>query len=193
MTTSSDITPEEIDSEYPIAGVDNDSQGFRDNFNTIKNSISAAKAAIIALETTTAQGITYNSDSGTNDFNGNILQDADFRSNTEFIYSTGNITSSQNISFLNGNYQLVQVGADVTLTFSDWPDIGRMAHLRLQITSDGSSRTINWNVAESGSFISHNDWPETFIVTSETEPVIVDFWTTNGGITVFRQSQGTFS
>ena len=34
---ASSITPTNISVTFPIAGQDNDSQGFRDNFNNIKN------------------------------------------------------------------------------------------------------------------------------------------------------------
>ena len=33
---ASNINSDAIDKDYPVAGQDNDSQGFRDNFNTIK-------------------------------------------------------------------------------------------------------------------------------------------------------------
>ena len=37
---SSNIVSETIDAEFPVAGQDNDTQGFRDNFSTIKDSLS---------------------------------------------------------------------------------------------------------------------------------------------------------
>lgn len=190
---ASNINSTDIDAEYPVAGIDNDSQGFRDNFSTIKNSLATAKSEITALQATTAQGVSYNSETGANDFNGNQIQEADFIANTETVYPTGNITASQNISFANGHYQTVQVGANVTLTLADWAATGKMARMRLQITSDGSSRTITFAASGGGEFKDHADWPGTFTVTSQTNPVIVDFWTVNGGLTVFRQTHGTFS
>lgn len=184
---ASAINSTDIDAEYPVAGVDNDSQGFRDNFSTIKNSLATAKSEITDLQNNTAK---LNAD---NDFNGNKIQEADLIATTETVYSTGNITASQNISFANGHYQTVQVGANVTLTLADWPDDGKKARLRLQITSDGSSREITFAASGGGEFKSHSDWPGTFTVASQTNPIIVDFWTIDGGITVFRQTQGSFS
>lgn len=184
---ASNINSTDIDAEYPIAGIDNDSQGFRDNFSTIKNSLATAKTEITDLQNNTAK---LNAD---NDFNGNKIQEAEFIANTQTVYSTGNITASQNISFTNGHYQTVQVGNNVTLTLADWPEAGKMGHMRLQITSDGSSRTITFAASGGGEFKSHANWPGTFTVTSQTNPVIVEFWTINGGLTVFRQTQGLFS
>jgi hypothetical protein len=44
------INPTNIDVTYPIAGQDNDTQGFRDNFNNIKNNLTTAKNEITAIQ-----------------------------------------------------------------------------------------------------------------------------------------------
>ena len=40
----SNINTTDIDIEFPVAGQDNDSQGFRDNFSILKNNFASAKA-----------------------------------------------------------------------------------------------------------------------------------------------------
>ena len=52
MTSS--INPNNIDTTYPIAGQDNDSQGFRDNFTNIKTNFEYAETEIDDLQ---AKGI----------------------------------------------------------------------------------------------------------------------------------------
>ena len=47
------INPLNIDITYPIAGQDNDTQGFRDNFRNIKNNLTQAALEITALQTAT--------------------------------------------------------------------------------------------------------------------------------------------
>ena len=47
---SSTINPITIDVTYPIAGQDNDTQGFRDNFSGIKNNFTIAKSEISAIQ-----------------------------------------------------------------------------------------------------------------------------------------------
>ena len=44
------INPTNIDVTYPIAGQDNDTQGFRDNFSSIKNNLNTAKNEISAIQ-----------------------------------------------------------------------------------------------------------------------------------------------
>jgi len=45
----SNINPDNIDSNFPIQGQDNPSQGFRDNFSAIKNQFLVAKSEIEGL------------------------------------------------------------------------------------------------------------------------------------------------
>ena len=59
---ASNINSNNIDGTYPIAGQDNDSQGFRDNFTNIKTNFTNAKAEIEDLQT---KGIFKSALSGT--------------------------------------------------------------------------------------------------------------------------------
>ena len=57
----SQINPYTIDATYPIAGQDNDSQGFRDNFTNIRNNFTYAESEISDLQ---AKAITTSALSG---------------------------------------------------------------------------------------------------------------------------------
>lgn len=183
---ASNITLTGFDEAYPVAGQDNDSQGFRTNFTVSKTALETAKTEITALQADTAKL------NATNDFNGSIIREAEMVANTETVYANGNVTANQNISWEFGHYQTVQVGADITLTLSDFPTSSKLGKMRLQITGDGVTRTIVWAASGGGSFKTDPNWPSTFEVTSQTNPVIVDFWTINDGVTVFAQYHGIY-
>lgn len=175
---ASNINSIGIDEFFPIAGQDNDSQGFRDNFNIIKNSLSTAKTEITNLQDNSAD-ITK-----TNNFNNNIIMNANLLSTTEFVYIVQNATEQTTINWSNGNYQVIQAGNDILITLSGWPTdvygndgIGRLAKLRLAISSDGNPRTITFNDASGRSIRIPSTWPTPFIVTASDRPKIVDFWT----------------
>ena len=53
--TSSSINETGVNAEYPVAGQDNDSQGFRDNFSILKTNFVAAKTEIEELQDITAK------------------------------------------------------------------------------------------------------------------------------------------
>ena len=50
----STIYPNNIDITYPVAGQDNDTQGFRTNFTNIKNNLQTAKDEITVLQSNVA-------------------------------------------------------------------------------------------------------------------------------------------
>lgn len=51
---ASNINTSSIDITYPIPGQDNDTQGFRDNFSSIKNNLNVAKTEISDIQSTLA-------------------------------------------------------------------------------------------------------------------------------------------
>lgn len=190
---ASNINFQDINELFPVAGQDNDSQGFRDNFNLIKDGLEVAKTEISSLQTTTAQGVAYDSETNVNDFNGNIIQEARFLKTTEDVHVYDVIEAGQTITFDNGHYQIITLGADVTLTLTGWPATNRLARMRLVLlTDDGAGKTVTWSVSGGGVIKTNSSWPGTFTVTSQTDPIIVDFWSSNSGQTVYGQYHGVF-
>ena len=141
---ASNINSADVDALYPIAGQDNDSQGFRDNFSTIKNSLATASTEITALQDKTAgvaaTAIEENGSTVGGDWNGYYIQDANFRANVEEVYSIGNALTSLNVNWTNGHYQTIQAGADITCTLTEWPTSGKLGKMRLAVTGDGEDR-----------------------------------------------------
>lgn len=189
---ASNINALDIDEAFPVAGQDNDSQGFRDNFNIIKGGLSTAKTEITDLQTNTAK---LNAE---NNFNQNIIRHANFISTTSDVYPIGNIIHSTNINWSNGLYQTVQVGADVTLTLTEWPDTGVVGKLRIVVTGDGLTggdpvRTITWAASLGNNIRYDGNFPDPCTVQYTTVPKIFDFWSSDGGLTVYAHYIGEFT
>ena len=188
---ASEIIYNTIDELYPVAGQDNDSQGFRDNFSIIKTGLQITSSEITALQTSSAK-LDEN-----NVFSGNTIQEANFLAVTEEVRNNGNVTAGQNISFTVGHYQTIQVGANVALTLTDWPDSGVLGKIRLVITKDNTAdtRTVSWNVGGEASLKVNGTWPNPFELTQDNhlQPIIVDFWTSDGGLVVYGQYHGSFA
>ena len=125
---ASSIVPGNIDGTYPKAGEDNSSQGFRDNFSAINTNFTEAKSEIEAMQTNKA-----NLDS-TNNFSGNMIQNAVFKDNGEAIYAHGSVSSgSVTINHENGHYQTLTITADTTFAFTNFPT-GALGRIILDIT-----------------------------------------------------------
>lgn len=143
-----------IDQTYPEAGQDNDSQGFRDNFNNIKGSLSLASADIVELQSKAVlkSGITTN-DPVINDMAGSSITNGEF---SEFYASAytptgGAITTGQDIDLANGSFQSFVMGADINFTFRGWPTTGKYAVVRVLLSAQNSTipRTATFNSFQS--------------------------------------------
>lgn len=181
-----------IDEAFPVAGRDNDSQGFRDNFTVIKTALTTASTEITGLQAGAARI------DGTNDFNGNIIQEATFKTTYQLLnstYATGLSASPTTIPFTGGHVYLIQADASITLNFSDFTS-AKYCSMKLYLTSDGSSRTVTFGAAGGGTVLTDDSGEFTsdaITVTSSTTPVCIEAVSFNGGSSVLLKYLGTFS
>lgn len=146
----SSINPNNINGSYPIAGQDNDSQGFRDNFTNVKNNLTFAKTEIEDIQTnailkTALAGTTLN-----NEMNNAQLKGAQLIKTVETIKDWSTQTSVE-ISFADGHYQKVTTGGAFNISaFTNWPTSGLYAKLRLEIViSTSATDTVTFPAAVS--------------------------------------------
>ena len=127
---TSAITTTNIDGAFPIAGQDNNSQGFRDNFTNIKTGLNTAKSEITDLQTNTAK---LNAD---NNFNGNKIENAEMNQVYGSVRNNGTISTTTSIDLENGPLQIYTLAGNVTLQFTNWPASDLYAKIRLHLNQD---------------------------------------------------------
>ena len=181
------ITFSAIDETYPIAGRDNDSQGFRDNFSVIKNNFEAAKGEIEDLQLNTSRL------DDANNFNGNNLVNFNVVYSTEELFDGGLRSTTTLVDWKDGPYQIFSVNTNLQFTIYNFPTIEKLAKLKLQVVGDGTPRTITFVINGAISLKKSTRVPTTITVTSATNPIIVEFWTYDAGNTVFMDYLGIFS
>lgn len=183
---ASNINYLSINENFPVAGQDNDTQVFRDNFDTIKTSLRYAKDEITDLQTDSAR---LDLD---NDFSLNKIQNALLQNNRTQKFDAGAVTASPTtVDYQNGNYQIYRVGANLTMDFLNFPGdpvfvsestpIG-MGKVTLELYGDGTKRLVTV-LTSGGTITKKSNFPtlteagvHTFEVTSTTDPVIIEVW-----------------
>lgn len=189
-----------INEGYPVAGQDNDSQGFRDNFNAIKTALGEASDDITTLDNNTAKlnvdNVFYNTE---NDEPVNIEQ-ANFKQVTEqlkqgdsAITSTGTVS----INFSDGHYHVLTLDTpNVTFDPTAWPSSGRLARITVQLSvkvgSEYSACQVSFT-SLGGSLKLEPGFSNPITVSSEVNPKIFEFWTYNGGNIVYGRYLGEYS
>jgi len=184
-----------INENFPVAGQDNDTQVFRDNFDTIKTNFSTAKTEITDLQDNVAR-----TDSD-NDFLYNVvgsvtLQDAYLRKKD---YGTAIVAGTQDVSFKQAMYHVIKVGANTSLTFSEFPTgavdatgLGQIGKATLELYGDGTARTITITTSGGTTLRKSPGWDGTITVTSTTNPVIIEVWQHSATV-IFMNYLGLYS
>lgn len=190
---TSQIVTSTLDEDFPTAGQDNDSQGFRDNFSIVKTGLETAASEISVLQATTAQGVSYNAASETNDFLFGVIKNVQL-SNAYRIAAT---VSVNQIVVNTADYFKVSKtdGAHIVV---EWPenDNNNYIKIRLEITADGGARIISFNNGISGgtvkaNFVNSVD-PVTGIQLLQDEVGIFDCWIAGADTTMFVQHIHTY-
>lgn len=139
MTAVSAIVYSTINENFPTAGQDNDSQGFRDNFARIKTALSTAQTEITYLNSN-AVDKTTNNDMGNNTLSNLILKNYGVRSSAD-LNSAG---TTNVITFGEFQYKKYSIN-NTTNTFQvdNWP-VDCYAELRLEIISAAGTKRVNF-------------------------------------------------
>lgn len=141
---ASNINPFNIDGTFPVAGQDNASQGFRDNFTNVRNNLGYAKSEIEDLQNKAILKTSLTGATLSNDMGGSVLYQPALKSFYEITYNQGLMSGTVTLDYANGNIQYVETDGDITLAFSGWPAtpvLGRLV-LWVSITDPANSVTV---------------------------------------------------
>ena len=139
---SSNINPNNIDGTYPVAGQDNNSQGFRDNFTNIKTNFQYAEDEITDLQANAILKSALNGTTLDNDMLGSLVYNgvvADFGLTRVAL---GTVSGSQTINYVTGHFHTLTTGGSVNLAFSNFPAAGTTGIVFVQITVASTAHTL---------------------------------------------------
>ena len=188
MTSS--INPNNIDTTYPIAGQDNDSQGFRDNFTNIKTNFEYAETEIDDLQ---AKGIFKSALTGTvldNDMAGAVIKNTKTQAYRATRIALGAVTGSAAIDYSAGNWYSVTTSGSITLAFSNIPAAGNQAFITVTVTVANIAHTMTLpsavgNSASAKSIVGIQGIVSNVITFKEAGTYEFQFHTDDGGASIF--------
>ena len=190
---TSNINFAAINENFPVAGQDNDTQTFRDNFDTIKTNFSSAKTEITDLQDNAART------DEDNDFLYNVvgsltLQDAYLRKKDH-----GSPVPTVEVSFKEAMYHIITSNATTSMSFKDFPSttitalgFGQVGKVTLELYGDGTKRKISFSM--SGATVKKkSNFPalteagsHDIEVTSPTNPKIIEVWQHSATVIFFN-------
>ena len=140
----SQINTNGINTNYPVPGVNNSSQGFRDNFTQITAQLNTAATELTDLQTKVVLKAALNNTSLNNDMANTLISNAatsGFRATT---YNLGN--SLAGTVLVNINQADVQYGAitgNTILQFGNWSPSNTESNVVLRLTVSNAQATIS--------------------------------------------------
>jgi hypothetical protein len=192
---TSNINYLSINENFPVAGEDNDTQTFRDNFDTIKTSLRAGQEEITALQANTAKT------NENNDFEDNEISRAVFRDVMDQRFDGGIIalpTTLLTVDYENGGYQVFRFAANMNIDFQNLPENSSASgpigcgRITLELYGDGSARTLTFITSGGTTLRRNSGFPGTVSVSSTTAPIIIEVWRHNA-TNIFMNYLGQFS
>lgn len=123
-----------IDGGYPVAGQDNDSQGFRDNFTNIKNNLRYASEELGDLQSKVLLKSALTGTVLQNDLNYAPLYRAKLKAPAHEYRNLGVLTGSIVVSYLDADVQRITTSGPLVLSLLDFPATGTYGMIRLWMT-----------------------------------------------------------
>ena len=184
---TSAIVPGNIDGTFPIAGQDNSSQGFRDNFTAIKNNFTTA-----ATEITNLQANKASTDANTS-FNDKIVSRATLKDTAETVYAHGTVSSGTlTLNHENGNFQTVTITGNVTFAFSNFPTSGTLGRIILLTTVNSGVTALTMpSAVKKATNVTGSDG-SSVTVNPGVGRYMWEFMTTDAGTTVYMHQLGGY-
>lgn len=130
----STINTNGINVNYPVPGINNNSQGFRDNFAAIRTNLNTAGTEITDLQNKVVVKSALANSTVNNDMANTLISNALTRSFRASTFNLGNALSgvvSVNVSL--GDVQYGTIAGNTTLQFTGWGPTSTQSNVQLQL------------------------------------------------------------
>jgi len=146
---ASNINPNNIDGAYPVAGQDNNSQGFRTNFTNTSTNFQYAADEITDLQNKAVLKAALTGSTLDNNMQGSVLSNAQLQNMSQTVVSLGTLTGTVTVNYTLGSYQTLTTNGPVSLAFSNFSLAGTACTVVVQVTVASAAHTLQLPVAVS--------------------------------------------
>jgi len=183
---TSAINPNNINGAYPVAGQDNNSQGFRDNFTNTSTNFTFAADEITDLQNNAVLKGALTGQVLDNDMQGSPLSNALLSNMSENIVVLNTVSGTTVINYALASYQTLTTNGAVTLSFTNFPAAGAAASVVVQVTVASIIHTLILPAAVSvnNTGIQGLNTSTNTITFAATGVYSFEFSTSNGGSTI---------
>jgi hypothetical protein len=186
---TSQINPADIDGNYPIAGVSNNTQGMRDNFTNTRTNFQYASDEITDLQNKAVLKAALTGTTLDNNLGNNVVYNALVKGISGTVVPIANTSGTITIDCSAGPYQSINMAGNIALSFTanTWPTAGTLGMIRTQVTVDQVGRTLTLPGTVGNGIVGIQGYANNVITFANTGTYEFGFSTTNAGnaITIF--------
>lgn len=181
---TSQINPNNINGNYPVAGVPNDTQGMRDNFTNTATNFQYAADEITQLQN---NGVFKAALTGTtldNNMSDNLIYAVKLN-DVSWTYLQNTATSGTvTLDYTAGQYQYVSTTGNISLAFTNWPAAGSAGSMDVAVNITNVGYTLTLPAAVSVGTAGVQGFSSSVITFKATGTYFFRFWTADGGTTI---------
>jgi hypothetical protein len=173
----STINTNPINVNYPVPGVNNNSQGFRDNFASIVTNLNTAATELTDLQNKVVVKQALTGTVVNNDMANTLISNASTRSFRATTYNLGNALAGTVL--VNASLADVHIGtvaANTTINFGSWPPTGTQSNVQVRLSVSNSTAVITF----SGNLVTSNN----------TGATTLENYSANGGLVTVTAPYG---
>ena len=184
---TSQINPNNINDQYPVAGQPNNTQGFRDNFAGTKTNFEYASDEITELQTKSILNAALtngNALDSQNDMLGAPLIGAKVRNFSADAVNIATTSGPVTLDYSQGHYQRIATTGNVSVGFSNFPNSGSFGAVRLQAIIDSAGRTMQLSPFVSQGTTGIQGMANSVITFAQAGTYQFEFTTSDNGATI---------
>jgi len=139
---TSQINPQDINGNYPVAGQPNNTKGFRDNFTNTKTNFEYAANEITELQNKAVLKEALTGGTLDNNMNDALIYAAKIQDFSATSVQIATTSGSVSINYTAGHYQRVSTTGSIQLGFSNWPANNSAGWVRVAINITNVAHTV---------------------------------------------------
>ena len=139
---TSQINPQDINGDYPVAGQPNNTKGFRDNFTNIKTNFDYAANEITELQNKAVLKQALTGGVLDNNMNDALIYAAKIRDFSATLVQVTTTSGPVSIDYTAGHYQAITTTGSIGIGFSNWPANNSAGWIRLTINITDVAHTV---------------------------------------------------
>jgi len=142
----SSINTNPINVNYPVPGVNNNSQGFRDNFASIVTNLNTAATEITDLQNNVVVKQALSGTTVNNNMANTLISNASVRGFRSTTYNLGNALSNTVLVDVSlGDVQYGTVAANTVINFGSWAPTGTQSNVQLNLSVSNATAVLQFS------------------------------------------------